>query len=138
MYVSDDLLFLITLLLAVYFTIETFDFPIRTQPGEKVVQGVIAAHIRAIVFPFIAAGFWFVMTAFAASLNNCSTSFGGAGNGCYTSPAFTSATSTIYASGAGQTLYYLFDLMFYAMIVCGIAFAVYFAFRPLMEKPEVP
>ena len=138
MYVTDNLVFISMLLLALIFSLGALDFPLRTAAGQKVTAGEITAYIRVVVFPYLAALFWFIMAAFANSLNNCVSGFGGPGAGCFTSPTGVTTTSTVYPDVAGQILYYPFFGMFLVFLVIGIALTFYFAFRPLEAQMEGP
>ena len=108
MAVSDDAVFIGTLVLAIFFTMEAVDFPLRAFSGPKVVTGTIWYHIRAMIFPFLAAATWFVMAAFAA----VDTTLG------------------------SQSLYDLYLGLFFVFLVIGIVLTIYLAFRPLQETLE--
>lgn len=139
MYVTDNLTYISTLLLALIFSLGTFDFPLRSNGNVRIAAGEITSYLRVVVFPYLAAMFWFIMAAFAGSLNNCVGGFGGsAGGGCFTSPTALTTTVTVTANTSGGILYYPFFGLFLVFIVIGIAFTFYFAFRPLQAQAEGP
>ena len=134
MIIDDTVAWVTVFTLGLFFTLEFLDFPLRTHNGPQVIAGVILAYIRVVVFPYLAATCWFVMAAFAATANNCSSVCGG----CFTSPTYSATTSTIFPSSGGQIMYYIFLGMFASFLVIGIVLTIYFAFRPLQAQMEGP
>jgi hypothetical protein len=94
--------------MAVYFSAEAADFPLRAFSGPKVAPGTIWNHLRAMIYPFFAAACWWVMSAFAV------------------------ASSGTTAPG----IYALFFMFFWVFIVIGIVLTIYLALRPLQETLE--
>lgn len=117
MIVGEDILYVTTLLLAIFFTFESMDFPLRSSSGPKVKAGEVYAHVRAILYPLLGAATWYIMAAFAQSVNNCYWAYGP--STCYTSPTFQVTTSSIFADASADILFWFFWLM---VIVEGVLF----------------
>lgn len=138
MYVSDNLVYVTTLLLALIFSLGAFDFPLKTNGNTTVKAGEITSYIRIVIFPYLAAMFWFIMASFSNALNNCVSGFNGTTAGCFTSPTFATTTASVFPDAAGQIEYYAFFGLFLMFLVIGIALTFYFAFRPIQAQAEGP
>ena len=132
MYVEDQVIVFIPLIMGLFFTAEWLHFPIKASVGPQVSAGVLSAYVRIVIFPFLAGAAWFVEAALMASLNNCVGSFAT----CWTSPTWATTTATVTVEPFAGTLYYLFYALFWAFMVIGLVSAFYFAFKPIM--PEFP
>lgn len=94
--------------MALFFTYEGSRFPLRVVNGPRVAAGTIWGHIKAMVYPFLAAACWWVMSAFAV------------------------ADSGAFAPG----IYVLFYGLFWMFVVIGFAMTIYLALRPIQEVLE--
>jgi hypothetical protein len=129
MIVPDALIFIITLLMALFFTVETYDFPARDHNGPENAAGPMTSLIRVSIFPFFASACWYVLSIMSASLNNCSATY----NSCFTSPTFATTTASIYAAFGAAPLTYLFDALYWMHLVIGTVFIFYFGLKPLAD-----
>jgi hypothetical protein len=116
---TDGLIYLSVLFFSSFFTTLTFVLPYSVEGEVDRVMSIAPMAIRALVFPLFSGLGWFILGSYSITANNCSLIF----NACYTSPTYTTTTSTISFSGF-TGLGYLYmgfaSIMFIVTAIMGI------------------
>lgn len=60
---DPNTLYYTTFLLAVFFTWQSTQFPMRNEQGPKNRAGDVFAHVRAVLYPFLASACWWLVAA---------------------------------------------------------------------------
>jgi hypothetical protein len=128
--VSEELLYISTLILALVFTILSLNVEMTTGEGPRVKWGDVSFHVRAIIYPLFASASWGIMFAFSYAVNNCYFTFGSSGAACYSDPNFLNVTSTVVGDPAANDILSWLFLLF--CITMGLVFV--FAIVTTMGK----
>ncbi|MDG6968254.1 MAG: hypothetical protein JRN50_02210 [Nitrososphaerota archaeon] len=97
-----------------FFTLLAVWFPLRLQGNWKSPPGEIWAHLRAMIFPFLAAAMWYQLAALSVVAGYDATSGASLGN--------------------GLSVFYFFCWgMFWLFIVVGLGLVVTLALKPIAD-----
>jgi len=121
---ADDEIFILTLVVAIFFTVLSFVVPTEEPEEDKALGfGTILLYVRGVLFVFFASITWFVLAIYAHSLDNCSSVFGA----CYASPTY-SATGPLVPSSFALPLTYLFLVFGFTCLFIFIVLLLYVLF----------
>ena len=126
MFVLDEFAYGILVVLALFFTTHTVVIPIDS--GDNVSDAPEAFHLgllpmvlRVTLFPIFSALTWGMLSIVSLTINNCSVKFGGI---CWTNPAFTGTTASVFVSQYAVPLALFFMIPAAVMIVYAMAVGI--------------
>lgn len=132
--VNDDLLWLIPIGSALLFSTLTFQMPFFARHKVEGVKedieeidtflaiGRSLQIIKVLLYPGLAAVFWWIASILSFTLSNCTPAFS---NSCFTSPTYASTTTqvaSIWANAFGVTFGFLGFLFIIFVIYVGITY----------------
>ena len=101
-----------------FFTLLAAYFPLRTQGNWKSPPGEVWTHLRAMIFPFLAAAMWYILRVMS----------------------YVAGTDSTTAASLNNGLVLPFEIFCYMMftieVVVGIVMVIYLALRPIADTLE--